>query len=55
VVRATRLAFRGRDLAWTLGAWGAYIAAEQGLEIALVIYAYSAGGIKATGLLALAR
>src|SRR5689334_23285292 len=55
VTRAIRLAFRGRDLAWTLTAWGAYIAAEQGLEIALVIYAYGQGGIKATGLLALAR
>ena len=55
VTRAVRLAFRGRDLAWTLTAWGAYIAAEQGLEIALVIYAYGQGGIKATGLLALAR
>ncbi|HET6848726.1 MAG TPA: MFS transporter [Gaiellales bacterium] len=55
VTRAVRLAFRGRDLAWTLSAWGCYIAAEQGLEIALVIYAYGQGGIKATGLLALAR
>src|SRR3954469_18351498 len=55
VARAVRLAFRGRDLAWTLGAWGAYISAEQGLEIALVIYAYGQGGIKAAGLLALAR
>jgi predicted MFS family arabinose efflux permease len=55
VTRAIRLAFRGRDLAWTLTAWGAYIAAEQGLEIALVIYAYGQGGIKAAGLLALAR
>ena len=55
VTRAIRLAFRGRDLTWTLTAWGAYIAAEQGLEIALVIYAYGQGGIKAAGLLALAR
>jgi predicted MFS family arabinose efflux permease len=54
-VRAVRLAFRERDLTWTLGAWGAYISAEQGLEIALVIYAYGQGGIKAAGLLALAR
>jgi MFS family permease len=55
VRRAVRLAFGGRDLGWTLTAWGAYIAGEQGLDIGLVVYAYDKGGIEATGLLALAR
>lgn len=55
VRRAVRLAFGSRDLRWTLTAWGAYIAGEQGLDIGLVVYAYDKGGIEATGLLALAR
>ena len=55
VVRALRLVARSRDLTWTQAAWAAYITAEQGLEIALVVFAYGQGGITAAGLLALAR
>jgi MFS family permease len=55
VWRAIQLAIRGRDLRWSMVAWGAYITCEQGLAIALIVYAYNAGGYEATGLLALAR
>ena len=54
-MRALRLVARSRDLTWTQAAWAAYITAEQGLEIALVVFAYGQGGITAAGLLALAR
>jgi MFS family permease len=55
VRRALRLAFEGRDLGWSLVAWGWYIAGEQGLDIALVVYAYDEGGVRATGVLVLFR
>src|SRR6476659_7372985 len=55
VVRAVRLVGRSRQLTWAQAAWAAYITAEQGLEIALVVFAYDHGGIAAAGLLAAAR
>ncbi len=55
VIRALRLVGRSRNLTWTQAAWAAYITAEQGLEITLVVFAYDQGGITAAGLLALAR
>ena len=55
VARAVRLVGRSRRLTWAQAAWAAYITAEQGLEIALVVFAYGHGGIAAAGLLAAAR
>src|SRR5512133_2257061 len=55
VARAIRLVGRSRRLTWAQAAWAAYITAEQGLEIALVVFAYDHGGIAAAGLLAAAR
>ena len=55
VARAIRLVGRSRRLTWAQAAWAAYITAEQGLEIALVVFAYGHGGIAAAGLLAAAR
>ena len=55
VARAIRLVGRSRRLTWAQAAWAAYITAEQGLEIALVVFAYGHGGITAAGLLAAAR
>jgi MFS family permease len=55
VARAVRLVGRSRRLTWAQAAWAAYITAEQGLEIALVVFAYDHGGIAAAGLLAAAR
>src|SRR6478736_2160579 len=55
VARAVRLVGRSRRLTWAQAAWAAYITAEQGLEIALVVFAYGHGGITAAGLLAAAR
>ena len=55
VARAVRLVGRSRRLTWAEAAWAAYITAEQGLEIALVVFAYGHGGIAAAGLLAAAR
>jgi MFS family permease len=46
---------RSRRLTWAQAAWAAYITAEQGLEIALVVFAYGHGGIVAAGFLAAAR
>src|SRR6478752_8577994 len=55
VARAVRRVGRSRRLTWAQAAWAAYITAEQGLEIALVVFAYDHGGIAAAGLLAAAR
>ncbi|HVI36355.1 MAG TPA: MFS transporter, partial [Gaiellales bacterium] len=55
VARAVRLVGRSRRLTWAEAAWAAYITAEQGLEIALVVFAYGHGGITAAALLAAAR
>jgi len=55
VARALRLVWRNRDLRLIQVSWAAYITAEQGLEIALVVFAYDHGGIAAAGLLAAAR
>src|SRR4051812_29145062 len=55
VARAVRLVGRSRRLTWAEAAWAAYITAEQGLEIALVVFAYGHGGIAAAGLLAAPR
>src|SRR4051794_41354983 len=55
VARAVRLVGRSRKLTWAQAAWAAYITAEQGLEIALVVFAYGHGGIAAAGLLAAPR